>query len=216
MNRAISLKALQLDTGFLWNRYSYFFKSFWLVGAIFLVLIIFQENSAIIFGLLSLVTFFYRYYKFLSIKKKKEKNQVLLFDKLSNDRERNLYAFFVFIFFTWLVRHDSMWFMFNLMMSIHWLTRYFFYIPAIRFTINSYCLNIYKGFRQKQIDFSYQNRLRFVYNMISFDHPVNGKVVFKNIQLDANKIQQVAKFLEDNFGKEMVNCPQLGNINKIS
>ena len=75
-------------------------------------------------------------------------------------------------------------------------------------------MNIFKGFRQKRIDFSYPNTLRFVYNMIAFDHPVNGKVVFKDIQLDATKIQKVAKFLGDNFGKEMVNCPQLSNINK--
>lgn len=215
MNRAISIKALQWDILQLWSRYNHIFRRFWLIAAIIGVVIIFPEyNGYIGFSILLVGVFLYRFLTYYKLKAKEKKGKVILFEKRSNDRERNLYAFFIFIFFAWLVRHDVTWLAFSLMMSVHWITRYLFYIPAIIFKSDDYNLNISKGFRQKRIDFSYPNTLRFVYNMIAFDHPVNGKVVFKDIQLDAAKIQKVAKFLGDNFGKEMVNCPQLGNINK--
>ncbi len=215
MNRAISIKALKWDVVQLWSNYNHLFRKFWLIGAIIGVVLIFQPyNGYIGFSILLVGVFLYRFLTYQKLKIKEKEGKVIFFEKRTNDKERNLYAFFVCIVFAWLIRHDVTWLAFSLMMSVHWITRYFFHIPAIIFIADDYQLNIFKGFRQKRIDFSYPNTLRFVYNMIAFDHPVNGKIVFKDIQLDATKIQKVAKFLGDNFGKEMVKCPQLGAINK--
>lgn len=213
MDRTISWKALKWDLNYFWSSYSHFVRHFWLFGGILLVMFVFGEFSDIGFGFLLIGTFLHRFYKYTILKRKEKSNEVLLLKKSASNRKKNLYAFLAFIFLAWLFRDNIYPLMFFLMMSVHWLTRYIFYIPSIIFTAKDYYLNICKGFRQKRIDFSYQNRLRFVYNRIAFDHPVNGKIVFKNIQLDASNIQQVAKFLDENFGKEMVNCPQLNNIN---
>ena len=60
------------------------------------------------------------------------------------------------------------------------------------------------------IDFTYPNRLRFVFNMISFEHPINGKLLWKDINMNRDKMNDIKIFLSNNFGKEMVLNPTTG------
>jgi hypothetical protein len=46
--------------------------------------------------------------------------------------------------------------------------------------------------------------------MSSFDHPIDGKETWKDINMDRDKMNEIRLFLSKNFGNEMVLNPTTG------
>lgn len=213
MNKTVSLRAIKWDIKSI-SRKGINIASRTLVGIGVAAYFIFSwtnfipiENLVIVGLLVSIVS---RIRKYWILKKREKDGRVIFFEKKSNGRSKNLYSFFIFLFFAFVSMNSGFWLIFHSLLSLIFFVRYVCYIPSIVFYADDYELIIQKGMKRKAIDFSYPNGLRFVYNMISFEHPINGKVVWKDVKLNREKINKLKYFLSDNYGNEMVISPSTG------
>lgn len=211
MAKKIYFPALQSDLTFFFEKISGWLSNGW-VWAIIIV-------CSTLLGLFSWVTILYllgvvniirhiiQYYRF---KKLEKKGRVLFFEKKKNERNQNIIYMIIFLFMMLILSdfgfNPFLWGIFG----VYFLLKYVFYIPSTVFIANDYELIIKRKRKRKVFDFSYPNRLRFVYNMISFDHPINGKETWNDINMDRAKMNEIRLFLSKNFGNEMILNPTTG------
>ena len=214
MSRKIYLPALQLDVKYLWNKYVqiYSIKRIETVAFLlsFYISLFVSWMGFYFFFIIIVMIIILQYRRYRRLKQEEERGKAIFFKKKEKERKVNFNIFALCLFITWVVRSDANWLFFMLMISAYWLSRYFFYIPSIVFVVKNYSLIMNKGFKQKKIDFSYPNSLRFVYNMIVFDHPIDGKISLKGIKLDVKNMNSFKTFLSDNIGREMIISPTTG------
>lgn len=210
MSRLIYFPALNLDLMQFWKRKQHFVFHYWVW--LILALLSFEfffESSDVFIIFLMFISFFTQMNYYLKLQNLKKKGKALFFEKKSNERLRNLYAFLLLGVFAWI----TSWGYFSLVvlfLALHWLFKYIFFIPSVVFTAEEYQLVIARKRKIQIIDFTYPNRLRFVFNMISFEHPINGKLLWKDINMNRDKMNDIKVFLSKNFGKEMVLNPTTG------
>ena len=211
MAKKIYFPALQSDITFFFKKISGWLSNGWIWSIIGMISIWIGFSSWImmitILGGFSLINHLVQYFY---LKKLEEKGQVLFFEKKSNERNRNImYLITTFvlmlIFSNFEVNVLIFW-----VFIIYFLLKYIFYMPSTVFIANDYELVVKRKRKRKVFDFSYPNRLRFVYNMISFDHPIDGKETWKDINMDRAKMNEIRLFLSKNFGNEMVLNPTTG------
>lgn len=211
MSRLIHFPALNLDIMQFWKRKRHFFFHYW----IWLVLALtsfdfFLSFSSPFLIILIFFSFFTQMNYYLKLQKMKKEGNALFFEKRTNERLRNLYAFLGLTAFAWITISAPLFALTVFLLALHWLFKYIFFIPSVVFLAEEYELVIYRKRKIKIIDFTYPNRLRFVFNMISFEHPVEGKLLWKDIKMNRDKMNEIKHFLADNFGKEMILNPTTG------
>jgi len=211
MAKKIYFPALQSDLLLYYKKLSGRISYGWIWGISIIVLNWF--DFPVIMGILWSLGFFslIRYIvKYARLKQLEKEGRVLFIEKRKNERIRNIiYMFICFVFALIFNSGDMMPFLLGFLSFIY-LIKYFLYIPSTVFIANDYELVITRKRKRKYFDFSYPNRLRFVYNMISFDHPINGKDSWKDINMDRGKMNEIRLFLSKNYGKEMVLNPTTG------
>ena len=211
MAKKIYYPALQSDILLFYKRISNIFFSGW-IWAISIIVFSWLDfslgkNIIWVLGVISLIRQITEFYK---IKKLEKKGRALLIEKKKNERNRNIGYMFLFFTFTLMFNFaDTLPFIFGFL-AFYFLMKYFFYIPSTIFIANDYELIIKRKRKCKVFDFSYPNRLRFVYNMISFEHPISGKETWKDINMDRAKMNEIRLFLSSNYGREMVLNPTTG------
>lgn len=211
MAQKIYFPALQSDILFLTKKISSKLSSNWIWGLVFVIFSWFDFSIGIgvlwVIGIISFIKHIIHYYY---LKELEEQGRVLFMEKKKNERSRNIGYMFISIVLLLSFNSLSMIsFLFGFLV-FYYLMKYIFYIPSTVFIAHDYELIIKHKRKQKIFDFSYPNRLRFVYNMISFDHPINGKDSWKDISMDRNKMNEIRLFLAYNYGKEMVLNPTTG------
>ena len=212
MSRTIYFPALKSDIKSVFKKKLAFIYNHWITFSLPVIGLLFTfNNSAAIFFLLlmGIISFLSQLYRFLTLKGAKEKGKALFFAKKKKERLQNLYLFLGGLLLAWIsmeVFIGSLFFV----AALHFLFKYILYIPSIVFLADDYELTISRRHKSKVFDFSYANRLRFVYNMIAFDHPINGKMTWKDINMNREKIAEIKGFLSNNFGKEMILNPTTG------
>jgi hypothetical protein len=211
MAKKIYFPALQSDILLLYKNASKWLSN-GLLGGITIIFFIqfgFDSGIGLIWGIafLGLIKHIFQYYRMKQLEKK---GRVLYIEKKKNERSSNIiYAIISFVLVLIFSFTDTMSILFGFL-TFYYLIKYFFYLPSTIFIANDYELVIKRKRKYKVFDFSYPNRLRFVYNMISFDHPVNGKDSWKDINMDRDKMNEIRLFLANNFGNEMVLNPTTG------
>ena len=211
MAKKIYFPAFQSDILLLYKNASKWLSN-GLLGGITIILFIqfgFDSGIGLIWGIafLGLIKHIFQYYRMKHLEKK---GRVLYIEKKKNERSSNIiYAIISFVLVLIFSFTDTMSILFGFL-TFYYLIKYFFYLPSTIFIANDYELVIKRKRKYKVFDFSYPNRLRFVYNMISFDHPVNGKDSWKDINMDRDKMNEIRLFLANNFGNEMVLNPTTG------
>lgn len=210
MSRLIYFPALNLDLMQFWKRKKHFVFHYWIwLVLAFILFEFFVATSTTFIIFLMFLSFFTQMNYYLKLQNLKKEGKALFFEKKSNERLRNLYAFLLLGVFAWI----TSWGYFSLvvlLLALHWLFKYIFFIPSVVFTAEEYQLVIARKRKIQIIDFTYPNRLRFVFNMISFEHPINGKLLWKDINMNRDKMNDIKVFLSKNFGKEMVLNPTTG------
>lgn len=201
MNKSISLKAIFWDIQQMLTSSSYLFRNMWFVTTIMLILFLgaFFNNLLLILIIIVALVLQLQHYK--GLKNKEKKNEVIFFQKKKNERERNLYIFFIAMFLAWICRGSISWMLFSLGIGLLFLTKYIYYIPSIVFKAEAYSLLIEKGFRRDRIDFTYSNKIRFVSHRMIFENVLDKKIEIKDVEY-LPKLDELKAFLSDNFGRE--------------
>lgn len=217
MNQTISFDAALWDLKKVINRYSYLIKQYSL-GAMLLLIVLIDsffilsndDFSYKILGAISLLYLGFQYKEYRAMKRKEARGEAIFLGNKKNERIAYLYSFLLFLFFAYLLSSSFFWLSVLRAIALHKLLKYLFYTPSISFFADGYHLIIIQGFHRKQIDFTYPTKLRFAYNLISFENSINGKVQWKDTNLDKARIESLKYFLAKNFGQEMVISPSTG------
>jgi hypothetical protein len=211
MSRLIHFPALNLDITQFWKRKRHFIFEYWIWFALAVLSFeLFFDFGSIFIVFLIFFSFFTQMNYYLKLQKMKENGKALFFEKKTNERLKNLYAFLALAAFGWLTMYSASFTFIIFLLAFHWLFKFIFFIPSVVFLAEEYELIIHRKRKIKIIDFSYPNRLRFVFNMISFEHPIEGRLLWKDINMNRDKMNDIKHFLSDNFGKEMVLNPTTG------
>ena len=204
MNKLISIKAIKWDVQQILRQSSYQTRNSGLILSILLMLLIGNDFlEMLVFGLGILVTILWKLRCYLILKKKEKAKEVIFFQKKKNEQIRNLYIFFIMLFFAWVLRVDMSWLLLSVGIGMFYLAQYIFFIPSIIFKVEDYSLLIKRGFRQSRIDFTYTNKIRFVSHRMIFENILDEKVEIKDIEY-LSKMDELKKLLSDNFGREKV------------
>jgi hypothetical protein len=211
MAKKIYFPALQSDITLIFKKISGWLFNGWIWGIVGLTSILIDFSSWVmiltILGSFSLINHLVQYFY---LKKLEKKGEVLFFEKKSNERNRNIiYLVIAIVLMLIMTNMGADFLIFGFFMA-YFLLKYIFYMPSTVFIANDYELVVKRKRKRKVFDFSYPNRLRFVYNMISFDHPIDGKETWKDINMDRDKMNEIRLFLSKNFGNEMVLNPTTG------
>lgn len=205
MKQTISFDAALWDLKKVNNKYSYLIKHYSLGTVLLLIgfidsFFIFSNDSFsyVILSTISLLYLGLQYGQYKAMKQKEARGEVLFFSNKKNERMAYLYGFLVFSLLAYFYTSVFLTFLFGLI-AMHKLVKYLFYTPSISFFADGFYLIIIKGFHRKQIDFTYPTKLRFAYNLISFENSINGKVKWKDINLDKARIESLKYFLAENF-----------------
>lgn len=217
MKQTISFDAALWDLKKVSNKYGYLIKQHSL-GIILLLIWLVPPFSYLFytsFSYIFLVGMFLlflglQYWQYKALKKKEAKGEVLFFSKKKGERVSYLYYFLLFLFLAYPLNDFTFWTSFLAFIAVAQLAKYLFYIPSIAFIADGYQLTILKGIKYKQIDFTYPTTLRFIYNLIAFENPINGRVQWKDTNLNKEKMDLLKHFLAENFGREMVISPSTG------
>lgn len=201
MNKSISLESIQWDIQQTLIKSSYVFRNVWFVLSIMVLFFSgsFFNNSIFILVIIAALALQFRRYSVL--KNKEKNNEVIFFKKKKNERERNLYIFFIAMFFAWICRGSVSSMFFSLGIGLFFLAKYIYYIPSIVFKAEAYSLLIEKGFRRNRIDFTYSNKIRFVSHRMIFENIIDEKIEIKDIEY-LPKLDELKEFLSNNFGRE--------------
>jgi hypothetical protein len=216
MKQTISFDAVLWDLKKVKNKYSYLIKQYSLGLTIFLLWFVppfsYIIHTASFYVFLSIVflSIGLQYWQYKALKQKEAKGEVIFFSKKKNERETYLYSFLLFLLLVFLLNESFFWVTLLGVIAVYYLTKYLFYIPSIAFIVEGYQLTILQGLKHQQIDFTYPTKLRFIYNIISFENHINGKVQWKKTNLDKEKIDTLKHFLGENFGREMIISPSTG------
>lgn len=212
MSKTIYFLAVQTDILFVYKQNKALIQNHWItVGLLFALFSSLLSSSFATFLLvmIGIGSFVFQLYHSRVLKKLEDEGKALFFGKTKHERFQNLYLFLGFALLALIGMYNIIGGIF-LVLALRSLFKFMFYIPSIQFVVNDYELIISRKHRSKVFDFSYANRLRFIYNMIAFDHPIYGKETWKDINMNRDKIAEIKTFLSDNFGKEMVLNPTTG------
>ena len=204
MDKSISIKAIKWDVQQILAQSPYQTRNLGLILSIFLMIVI-RDNflEMLIFGLGILTTILWKLRCYLIWKNKEKTKEVIFFQNKKSEQARNLYGFFTMMFFAWVLRSDMSWLLFSVGIGIFFLAQYIFFIPSIIFKVEDYSLLIKRGFRQSRIDFTYTNKIRFVSHRMIFENILDEKIEIKDVEY-LSKMDELKKFLSDNFGREKV------------
>lgn len=210
MSRKVYFPALVTDIQQGSKRYRHLIFNNWIWAGIgFMLYSWFDLNAMFFIVMLSLVLTIY-INRYLAIKKLKKEHKVLLFYKKKNEHIRSLYSFLAFIFLGWITADEPYMLMFILFVATLFLIRFCFFVPSLVFYVNDDELIISRKHKVKKIDFSYPNRLRFHNNRLLFIHPTEGEIVWKDIKMNRDRMNEIKTFLRENFGNEMILNPTTG------
>lgn len=204
MDKSISFKAIKCDIQEVFLKNTFLMKNQWLILSFFFFVVI--SNTLILnFSLIVIMlsAFGFQIWQYSDFQKKKNKKEIIFFERKKNERERNLYIFFIAMFFVWIFRESTSWLLFSLVIAIIFFSKYIFYIPSVMLEVDGYSLRIKRGFQQNKIDFTYTNKVRLISHRMIFENVLDKKVEIKDINY-LPKIDELKEFLSDNFGREKV------------